>query len=61
MLFCYLESLQIVNENVRKPEIVDQLEVDRYHRLRRDDRVVELGQKAFGDSKSRLLPQHVEV
>ena len=52
----YLESLKIVDEDVGQPEVVDELEVDRDHRLRGDDGVVQLRQEPLGDPESRLLP-----
>ena len=57
----YLESLEIVDEDIGQPEVVDQLQVDRDHGLRGDDGVVQLGQESLRDPQSRLLPQNVEV
>ena len=56
MCIAYLESLKIVDEDVGQPEVVDELEVDRDHRLRGDDGVVQLRQEPLGDPESRLLP-----
>ena len=58
----HLESLEIVDENVGQPELVDELEVHRDHRRLVDVAHVEnVVEERVGDSQSRLLPKHVEI
>ncbi len=57
-----LEGLEVVDEDVWQPELVDQLQVDRVEGLRIEVLCeVELLEEGVGDAQARLLPQHVEV
>ena len=56
-----LESLKVVDEDIWKPELVDQLQVDRNHRLVGAAGGVEVGQEPLGDMKAGLRPHHVEI
>ncbi len=60
----HLEGLQVVDEDVWQPQLVDQLQVDRVERLRVQVAVVrevQLLKEGVRDPQPRLLPQHVEV
>ena len=64
----HFESLEVVDENVRQPQFVDQLEVDRNHRGLVDFAAVaglahveQVLQEGFGDPQPRLFPKDVEV
>ena len=49
-----LEGLEVIYKDVWKPQLIDQLQVDRNHCVRR--RGIELTKKALGNMQARLLP-----
>ena len=58
----YLESFEIVDEYIREPELVDQLEVDRNHgALAQAGAGVEVIEEEAGDLQPGLSPHHIEV
>ena len=54
-----LKRFEVVNENIRKPEVVDELQVDGEHGVDVGD--VEVAEIGVGDVEAGLLPHHVEV
>ena len=60
-LSSYFESLEVVDENIWKPQLVDQLQVDRNHGLCGAVGVVQVSQEPFWDMKARLSPHHIEI
>ena len=57
----YLESFQVVDEDVRQPELVHQLQVDGDHGLLGEAGGVHVGEEEGGDLQPGLRPHHVEV
>ena len=58
--FClYLESFEVIDEDIWQPEMIDQLQVDRDHGVTVAG--VDVVQERVGDVQSGLLPHHVEV
>lgn len=55
----HFERLEIVDEDIWKPELINQLQIDRDHCVGR--RGIELLEKALRNMQARLLPQDVEV
>ena len=58
-LLLYLECLEIVDEDIWKPEMVDELQVDRDHGARVGG--VDLLGEALGNVQPRLPPHHVKI
>ena len=54
-----LKCFEVVDEDVREPKVVDQLQVNRKHGVQVRD--VEVAQVGVGDVQPGLLPHHVEV
>ena len=58
----YLESFEIVDENIREPELVDKLEVDRNHgSLAEAGARVKVIEEEAWDLQPGLPPHHIEV
>ena len=58
-LLLYLECLEIVDEDIWKPEMVDELQVDRDHGARVGG--VDLLGEALRNVQPRLPPHHVKI
>ena len=56
--FPYFESLEVVDENIWKPQLFDQLQVDRNHGV---CRIIQFIEEPPWDVKPWLLPHHVEI
>ena len=58
----YLESFEIVDENIGEPELVDKLQVDRNHgSLAQAGARVEVIEEEARDLQPGLTPHHIEV
>ena len=58
-LLLYLECLEIVDEDIWKPKMVDELQVDRDHGARVGG--VDLLGEGLGDVQPGLPPHHVKI